>query len=176
MKIFFLNWILQICGGDKAYINPTELEKEHLQCLSKAIHMFKSTRKMGGPEFSQGYEDQLRTEMQEQFENFQKHNESKNIFSAARTPAVLFTVMLAAYIIAGVFGVIGLESFANLCNFVMICFLVLLCTWFYLQYSGEFRNIALQIDAVANVIWEFVSKFFGPSWTMRAELLDSVNS
>ena len=112
---------------------------------------------MGGPEFSQGYEDQLQSEMLEQFENFQKHNESKNIFSAARTPAVLFTVMLAAYIIAGVFSVIGLESVSNLCNFIMICFLVLLCSWFYLQYSGEFRHIALQIDGLANVIWDYVS-------------------
>ena len=113
---------------------------------------------MGGPEFSQGYEDQLQSEMLEQFENFQKHNESKNIFSAARTPAVLFTVMLAAYIIAGVFSVIGLESVSNLCNFIMICFLVLLCSWFYLQYSGEFRHIALQIDGLANVIWDYVSR------------------
>ena len=154
-----MNFTFQVCGGDKAYINPTELEREHQQCLSRAIQTFKSARKMGGPEFSQGYEDQLRVDVLEQFEHFQKHNESKNIFTAARTPAVLFTVMLVAYIIAGVFGVIGLESFANLCNFVMICFLVLLCTWFYLQYSGEFRPIALQIDSLATAIWDYVSSF-----------------
>lgn len=112
---------------------------------------------MGGPEFSQGYEDQLREDVMEQFDHFQKHNESKNIFTAARTPAVLFTVMLVAYILGGVFGVIGLESFASFCNFVMICFLVLLCSWFYLQYSGELRNVALQIDSLATAIWDHVS-------------------
>ena len=113
---------------------------------------------MGGPEFSQGYEDQMKSELLEQFDHFQKHNESKNIFKAAMTPAVLFTVMLLAYIVAGVFGVIGLESIANMLNFVMICFLALLCTWFYLQYSGELRNVAIQIDCIASAIWEHVSK------------------
>ena len=112
---------------------------------------------MGGPEFSQGYGDQLKTDILEQFDHFQKHNESKNIFKAAMTPAVLFTVMLLAYIIAGVFNVIGLESIANMLNFVMVCFLVLLCTWFYLQYSGELRNVAVQIDSLATAIWEHVS-------------------
>lgn len=153
-KSHYVKEMEEVCGGDKAYINPTELDKEHQQCFSRAIQQFKSTRKMGGPEFSQGYEDQLRADLTEQFEQFQKHNESKNIFTAARTPAVLFTVMLGAYVVAGVFGVIGLESFSSLCNFIMICFLVLLITWFYLQYSGEFRNIALQIDALATAIWD----------------------
>ena len=150
--------LFQLCGGDKAYINPTELEREHLRCLERSIQLFKSARKMGGPEFSQGYEDQMKSELLEQFDHFQKHNESKNIFKAAMTPAVLFTVMLLAYIVAGVFGVIGLESIANMLNFVMICFLALLCTWFYLQYSGELRNVAIQIDSIASAIWEHVSK------------------
>lgn len=144
----------EICGGDRAYINPTELEREHIRCLDRSIQLFKSARKMGGPEFSQGYEDQMKSELLEQFDHFQKHNESKNIFKAAMTPAVLFTVMLLSYIVAGVFGVIGLESIANMLNFVMICFLALLCTWFYLQYSGELRNVAVQIDSLASAIWE----------------------
>lgn len=112
---------------------------------------------MGGPEFSQKYEEQLRGEVADQFENFQKHNESKNIFSAARTPAVLFTVMIVCYMISGVFSVIGLESIANIFNFTMIIFLMMLCSWFYIQYSGEYRNLAIQIDQIATVFWDHVS-------------------
>ena len=127
-------------------------------CVKKAIGTFKSARKMGGPEFSQTYEDQLLSEIAEQFENFQKHNESKNIFSAARTPAVLFTVMIVSYMFGGFVGVFGLESVANLFNFIMIIFLLMLCTWFYIQYSGDYRNIMVQIDQLATVIWDHVSK------------------
>lgn len=112
---------------------------------------------MGGPEFSQTYEEQLRNESVDQFENFQRHNEGKNIFSAARTPAVLFTVMIVCYMISGVFSVIGLESISNIFNFSMIIFLMMLCSWFYIQYSGEYRNLAIQIDQISTVIWDHVS-------------------
>ncbi|KAL4238639.1 putative RING-H2 finger protein [Mactra antiquata] len=144
----------EVCGGDKAYIHPTELDKEHQRCLRQALDTFKSARKMGGPEFSSGYAEQLTNEIYDQFENFQKHNESKNIFSAARTPAVLFTVMIVAYMTSGVFSVIGLESIANVFNFTMIIFLMFLISWFYIQYSGEYRTLAIQIDQIATVIWD----------------------
>jgi len=149
--------ILQVCGGDKAYIHPQELEKEHQRCVRQSLDTFKSARKMGGPEFSQTYEEQLRTEMSGQFENFQRHNESKNIFSAARTPAVLFTVMIGCYFISGVLSVLGLESIANIFNFSMIIFLIMLCSWFYIQYAGDYRGISIQIDQIATAIWDHVS-------------------
>ncbi|XP_045174527.1 atlastin-2-like [Mercenaria mercenaria] len=144
----------EVCGGDKAYIHPNELEKEHQRCLRLALDTFKTTKKMGGPEFSHTFEEQLRNEALNQFENFQKQNESKNIFSAARTPAVLFTVMIGCYMIGGVFSVIGLESIANIFNFSMIIFLMMLSSWFYIQYSGEYRSLAIQIDQIATVIWD----------------------
>lgn len=131
--------------------------------MHRALDTFKSARKMGGPEFSHTYGEQLRSEMSEQFENFQRHNESKNIFSAARTPAVLFTVMIGCYMISGVFSVIGLESIANIFNFTMIVFLIMLCSWFYIQYSGDYRGFAIQIDQIATVVWDHVSVLlFGP--------------
>lgn len=151
---------LQVCGGDKAYIHPTELEKEHQRCVRNALDTFKNAKKMGGPEFSQTYEEQLTKEIFDQFENFQKHNESKNIFSAARTPAVLFTMMIVCYMTSGVFSVIGLESIASIFSFSMILFLMMLSSWFYIQYSGEYRTLAIQIDQIATVIWDQVSDLF----------------
>lgn len=112
---------------------------------------------MGGPEFSQTYEDKLKEDLTETYENYAKHNESKNIFSAARTPAVLFTVVVACYFVSGILGMIGLETLANLVNLLMILFLVLLVTWLYTRYTGEHRNISLTIDQLADILWDNVS-------------------
>ena len=67
---------------------------------------------MGGDEFYHRYLDQLEAEIEETYANFIKHNDGKNIFYAARTPATLFAVMFALYIISGLTGFIGLNSIA----------------------------------------------------------------
>ncbi|TKC43367.1 hypothetical protein EI555_014276 [Monodon monoceros] len=48
----------------------------------------------------------------ETYANFTKHNDGKNIFYAAHTPATLFAVMFAMYIISGLTGFVGLNSIA----------------------------------------------------------------
>ena len=126
--------------------------------------LFHSTRKMGGPEFSRMYEEQLQGEIGELYENFIKHNESKNIFAAARTPAVLFAIMVVCYMVSGVFGVIALETAANFFNLVMGVALVLLSAWAYVRYSGEYRELGTQIDSLAEIIWEQV----GPALKQQA--------
>ncbi|XP_041353452.1 atlastin-2-like [Gigantopelta aegis] len=144
----------EVIGGDQPYMHPDQVEKEHTQCLQRAERLFFQTKKMGGPEFSKRYSDQLREELDEAFENFKKHNEAKNVFSAARTPAVLFTVMVASYMMAGIVGMLGIESLANLLNLVMFVFLVLMLTWVYVRYTGEHRNVSTVIDQVADLIWD----------------------
>lgn len=101
------------------------------------------------------------------YENYQKHNNGKNLFSAARTPAVLFTMTVAFYVMASLFGLIGVESLANLANLVMVIFLVLMLTWFYVRYSGEYRSLAAHIDQLADALWDNVSgpgNFFSFCW------------
>lgn len=61
----------------------------------------------------------LRLKLKKPMQNFIKHNDGKNIFYAARTPATLFAVMFAMYIISGLTGFVGLNSIAVLCNLVM---------------------------------------------------------
>ncbi|KAL8564557.1 hypothetical protein ACOMHN_003315 [Nucella lapillus] len=146
----------EVCGGEKPYFHPDSLDREHQRCLQLCLDLFHSTRKMGGPEFSQSFEDQLREEIATMYENFCKHNESKNLFSAARTPAVLFTCMVVLYMAAAVLGLLGLESLASLTNLFMLIFLVLLATWLYARYSGEQRQLAMHIDQLANVLWDNV--------------------
>ena len=123
------------------------------------MKLFKTTRKMGGAEFSQAYGEKLEGELLELHENFIKHNESKNIFAAARTPAVFFALMVICYILAGVLGILGLETFANVVNMLMGVALVMLITWAYIRYSGEHREIGVHIDKVADIVWDVVRKF-----------------
>ncbi|XP_053239510.1 atlastin-2 isoform X2 [Podarcis raffonei] len=156
----------QVCGGDKPYIAPADLERKHQDLKELAIKQFRSVKKMGGEDFCRRYQDQLDEELDEVYANFVKHNDGKNLFYAARTPATLFAVMFAMYIISGLTGFLGMNSIATLCNLVMGVALVSLCTWAYVKYSGEFREVGTLIDQMAELLWDqrspkkVCSKFF----------------
>ncbi|XP_036440331.1 atlastin-2 isoform X3 [Colossoma macropomum] len=144
----------EACGGDKPYIAPADLERIHKDLKQKSIQQFRAVKKMGGEEFCRRYQEQLEAELDEAYANFVKHNDGKNIFYAARTPATLFAVMFAMYIISLVTGFVGINSVATLCNLIMGVALVSLCTWAYVKYSGEFREVGSVIDQVAETLWE----------------------
>lgn len=114
---------------------------------------------MGGEDFCRRYQDQLDEELDEVYANFVKHNDGKNLFYAARTPATLFAVMFAMYIISGLTGFLGMNSIATLCNLVMGVALISLCTWAYVKYSGEFREVGTLIDQMAELLWDQVGTF-----------------
>ena len=148
---------LQIVGGDKPYIGPELFRREHERCKTYALRLFASTRKMGSVTFCKVYFDRLSDEIEELGESLLKHNDSKNIFAAARTPAVLFVVMVICYILSGAFAVTGIETAANAVSVVMCCALAALFMWGYVRYSGNYRDIGVQIDTVTDTIWEVVS-------------------
>ena len=143
-----------ICGGDKAYLGPELLQREHFRSALLARNLFTQTRKMGGAEFSEQYAHKLEADMQEQFENFVRHNDGKNIFSSARTPATMFAVMVIAYFISGILGIIGLEGIANLFNMLLGLALLLLAIWAYVRMSGDHREVGTHIDKIADLIWD----------------------
>lgn len=91
------------------------------------------------------------------FQQFKAHNESKNIFKAAKTPAVFFAIAVLFYIASGVFGLLGVYSMANFCNLLMGLALVTLITWAYIRYSGEMVEFGRRLDEVALLLWEGVS-------------------
>ncbi|XP_010222219.1 PREDICTED: atlastin-1 [Tinamus guttatus] len=100
------------------------------------------------------YLQQLEAEIDELYIQYIKHNDSKNIFHAARTPATLFVVIFITYVIAGVTGFVGLDIIASLCNMIMGLTLITLCTWAYIRYSGEYRELGAVIDQVAAALWD----------------------
>ncbi|KAK3554208.1 hypothetical protein QTP70_020086 [Hemibagrus guttatus] len=148
----------QICGGDKPYIAPVDLQRYHDELKQTSVQQFRAVKKMGGIEFSQRYQEQLESELDEVYANFIKHNESKNIFYAARTPATLFAVMFVAYIVSTVTGFIGISMIAALASLVMGVSLMSLCVWAYVRYSGEYREVGMAIDLTAEAFWEQVLK------------------
>lgn len=131
---------------------------------------------MGGEEFSRRYLQQLESEIDELYIQYIKHNDSKNIFHAARTPATLFVVIFITYVIAGVTGFIGLDIIASLCNMVMGLTLITLCTWAYIRYSGEYRELGAVIDQVAAALWDQVRVLLFSSVKFCTHCVASVHS
>lgn len=124
----------EVCGGNRPYLNTAHLDAEHLRVKEKAIHQFSAKRKMGGEEFSEKYREQLDSDIDETFNNYRAHNESKNIFKAARTPAVYFAIVIVMYICSEIFALISLYTFANFCNLCMGIALLTLALWAYIRY------------------------------------------
>ncbi|XP_075391316.1 atlastin-2 isoform X1 [Tenrec ecaudatus] len=163
----------EICGGDKPYIAPSDLERKHLDLKEMAIKQFRSVKKMGGNDFCLNYQNKLEAEIEETYANFLKHNDGKNIFQAARTPATLLAVVFAMHVISGLMGFVGLSSIAILCNLVMGLSLITLSGWVYVKYSGEFREVGIMIDQIAATLWEQVFKPLGDN-LMKENIKQSV--
>uniref|UniRef100_A0A3P8USQ3 Atlastin GTPase 2 n=1 Tax=Cynoglossus semilaevis TaxID=244447 RepID=A0A3P8USQ3_CYNSE len=165
-KNMYSNSMEQICGGNKPYMAPADLERCHEEFREHSVRYFRSVKKMGGEEFCQRYQNQLEAELDESYSRFSKSNDSKNIFNAARTPATLFLVMFITYVVSGVTGFIGLSTLAALANLVMGAAMLALCAWAYARYSGELREVGTVIDLLAETLWEQVfSKLMEPVMT-----------
>lgn len=157
-KNHYVHEMEKVCGGEKPFLSTQQLRTEHDRIKDLSLEQFRLAKKMGGVEFSQSYEEKLINEIDEAFVNFEKHNEGKNIFKAFRTPAVLFTLVIFMYLLSGIFGFLGLYSFANMFNLKMGIALLTLCVWAYVRYSGELREVGSQIDILANLMWDKLMK------------------
>ncbi|XP_015905795.1 atlastin-1 [Parasteatoda tepidariorum] len=139
----------KICGGDKPYIRPQQLELHHNHLKNECEILFNYTRKMGGEEFSRQYCEKLLKELDLMYLNYKKHNDGKNIFASAKTPATLFTLDIIIYFSAGIFSLIGMTAIAHFCNLIMGVILLTLCLWTYIRYSGDMRDVGVQIDLLS---------------------------
>ncbi|XP_003970249.3 atlastin-3 [Takifugu rubripes] len=144
----------KVCGGDLPYVSPESLEEKHHFNFKEALHAFSSTKKMGGQEFCDRYQAQLEKELEEMWQSFCKHNESKNLFSAFRTPAVLFVLVCFLYVLSGVLLFIGLTTFALVCDCTMGVVMMSMLTWAFIRYSGRYRSVGGAIDQAAGVVLE----------------------
>ena len=109
---------------------------------------------MGGEEFSAKYREQLEKELEESFENYKLHNESKNLFKAANTPITLGAIAMIFYITSQLFSLFGLYPLANILNLLMLAAIILLAVWGYIRYSGNFTELGASIDTISSTIWD----------------------
>ncbi|XP_066466379.1 atlastin-3 [Tiliqua scincoides] len=142
----------KICGGDKPFVAQELLQMKHSEESALAVQHFQRIKKMGGKEFSQRYEDKLRKEIGELFEDFAKHNQSKNIFNTFRTPAIIFSFIMSLYLGSGIMGYAGLEVASQLCSLVVGFLLITLLAWGYIRYSGQYREVGIVIDRTAQFL------------------------
>uniref|UniRef100_A0A8D3CZP1 Atlastin 3 n=1 Tax=Scophthalmus maximus TaxID=52904 RepID=A0A8D3CZP1_SCOMX len=146
----------KVCGGDLPYVAPDHLEEKHQFNLQEALHAFASTKKMGGQEFCDKYQAQLEKELEETWQSLSKYNESKNVFSAFRTPAVLFVLVCLLYVLSGVLLFVGLSTFALVCDCTLGVVMMSMLTWAFIRYSGRYRTVGGAIDQAAGVVLEQV--------------------
>uniref|UniRef100_A0AAQ4RD20 Atlastin-1 n=1 Tax=Gasterosteus aculeatus aculeatus TaxID=481459 RepID=A0AAQ4RD20_GASAC len=107
----------EVCGGDRPFLAPGELQARHGAIREEALQVFRGVKKMGGEEFSRRYLQQLEGEVDEVF-----------------------------------------VQYINLCNMILGLALITLCTWAYIRYSGEYRELGAVIDQVAGALWDQVSR------------------
>uniref|UniRef100_A0AAR2L8Z4 GB1/RHD3-type G domain-containing protein n=1 Tax=Pygocentrus nattereri TaxID=42514 RepID=A0AAR2L8Z4_PYGNA len=148
----------KVCGGDLPYVAPDSLEEKHKFFLRESLHHFASIKKMGGQDFCNHYQAQLESELNELWESFSKHNESKNVFSAFRTPAVLFVLVCLLYVLSGLLLFIGLGSVSFVCDCMLGLAMIAMLTWSFIRYSGQYRSVGSAIDQAAGVLLEQVCK------------------
>ncbi|KAI5634591.1 atlastin-1 [Phthorimaea operculella] len=147
-----------ICGGTKPYLQPRKLEEEHHRAKNKAIHAFHSKRKMGGDEFANSYEVQLEKELEEKFEQLRAHNEGKNLFRLAGTPAVYAVMAILGYLLSVLGSTLGIQTVVAVGQMIAIASCVILAVWSYSRVTGNLRDTAVQIDESADTIRSYLMR------------------
>merc|ERR1711997_197624 len=155
-KELYLASMESVCGGERPYLNEQVLELEHQRIVENAMTEFDSRKKLGGEEFSLKYRDQLLTEIEESYQHYKAHNDSKNIFKAANTPITISVMWMVLYIFSQVSSLLMLYPLANLANLLMWGLVLLGATWAYAKYSGEFSGVGVQIEELTGRFWDGV--------------------
>ncbi|KAF5399098.1 hypothetical protein PHET_07612 [Paragonimus heterotremus] len=141
-----------VCGPDKPYMNPSDLEVAHTRAFTAAVQRFSKTRKMGGAEYSARYLERLQSTLQQLGNEYRVANTNKNIFQTFRTPAVFVVILVIFYLITGISEFIGLSTVTNMFLFPFYMALVTLMTWLFLSYTGRAPELASAIDSAADVV------------------------
>uniref|UniRef100_A0A914S695 Guanylate-binding protein/Atlastin C-terminal domain-containing protein n=1 Tax=Parascaris equorum TaxID=6256 RepID=A0A914S695_PAREQ len=63
-KAHYVRQMEEVCGGDAPYMSSNDLSEHHEHCHNDAVRLFKSTRKMGGAEFSLQFLERLDCEIE----------------------------------------------------------------------------------------------------------------
>ncbi|XP_062502605.1 atlastin-1-like [Corticium candelabrum] len=147
----------EICGGDRPFVSPTELEGSHEANKRVALDHFDSIRKMGGAHLSREYRERLDTQIEDSYSSLCKQNNAKNIFTAVRTPTVFLSLILFFWFLKYVVSfVVTIVLFERLVGFLIFMSFAALAVWAYGRWSGYWRDAAQVIDYVSEFLWDQV--------------------
>ena len=112
---------------------------------------------MGGAQLSREYQERLEAQIDYSYASCCKQNNAKNIFNAARTPAVFITLILFCYTFRYILGfVITIVFLERLLGFITFASFVMLAVWVYARWSGQLRDVAQIIDYISEFLWDQV--------------------
>ena len=153
-KEFYIEQMEQICGGKKGFVSANVLNSKHTKARKESVHKFDVKKKMGGEEFSVPFRKRLENEIQEEYEKYQRFNQSKSIFRQVnRTPITLIVFMFVNYLFREVFGLIGVYSLSNLCNGFVLVGMIMISSWMFIKCSGHLTEFERYIDILVTIIW-----------------------
>ncbi|KAM9832741.1 atlastin-3-like isoform X2 [Syngnathus typhle] len=104
---------------------------------------------------------------------YRNMEKSKNLFSAFRTPAVLFVLVCLLYVLSGVLLFVGLSTFALVCDCVLGLVMMSMLTWAFIRYSGRYRDVGGAIDQAAGTVLEQATVVLNKSREQRLSVKKS---
>ncbi|XP_041037889.1 atlastin-2-like, partial [Carcharodon carcharias] len=149
---YYRNAMEGLCGGDKAYLQPSKLRERHQIYREAAVEKFRAIKKMGGTAVSTRFEDQLEADIEGMLDSYLKFNRSKNFFSIIRTPAAMLLLIISMHILSGILSLLGLGFLSFIFSFIIgICSLTLM-TWCYIRYTGFSPVLGEIIDTISDAV------------------------
>lgn len=152
-KDFYSSQMEEICGGDRPFVSPKELERRNAEITNQAMEVFNKFRKMGGKEYSDTYLNELKESVEQNWTHFQAQNEAKNVFSLLGAPAILLLWTAVCYMISRIFEVVSVMFVANLFWFFGTVSLVLTITYMFFRYIIIFILILLYSSLEFQIWW-----------------------
>lgn len=152
-KNFYLKSMKDICGAHKPYINPKILEQKHTQLLKESLEMFETTKKLGEEDYSRSFSDRLMKELVASFDEYVEMNNSKNMFNMWGSPLILLCFWFLAFTLSRLFEIIGIGPLANLFYLQATVSFISIIAYLSLKYTGNFPDIVVAVDKVAEYCW-----------------------
>ena len=140
-------------GGD-SYLRPERLLEHHERVEAAVTALFDRTKKLGEPGSLAAHRRQLLAKIADMYANYKVRNETRKLQCNTRTPLVLMVLMMLAYFASGIFSLLWMAPIAEFCGYVSFASLVAICTWAYVQFTGEYHQLNQVLDRITEVIWQ----------------------
>merc|ERR1712055_283349 len=134
-------------------LNPEDIEENHLRISDLAMEEFDKMKKMGGEEHSRQYREQLRAEIEETYQQYKAHNESKNIMNIAGTPLTLAFIWICLYLLSQVAALVFFGPVVALAQYLQLATVLAGSAWGVTKYSGKYPAVGVAVDGLTGRVW-----------------------